>query len=426
MVERPSCSSTRNHSVLVQPWPPCSGACRPPDRRASIASRLMRCLSSSGDLAAVALGLLLVGDQDVLDEAPRAFLEVELLGREVCGGGRGGRRGSDGHAVPPGSPSLRLSWFELRRATSSRASATSSSALAGARKRGRLGDVRRPRTPAAARDQALHPLPLRRDRGPVRACPQRAAWRSAAGSSRSGSGVMESHAWRVRVGPHRAAWYHATDHKVRTPFWRPLKPLSAPPHCPPGSTATRAVAELELRAHLRAHLAVRGARRRACPTPAATSPPAPAASRCSCCATRTACCAPSATSAATAARACWPGSGELRQGDPLPLPRLDLPARRRADRRARGALDPGPRQVARSASSRCASRRSRGLVFVNLDVRRHAAGRADRGACRAAGALRHRGPRAAPAAGRRRSRPTGRSSPTTTSRATTCRSPIPG
>ena len=37
--------------------------------------------------------------------------------------------------------------------------------------------------------------------------------------------------------------------------------------------------------------------------------------------------------------------GRVRQGDPLPLPRLDLPARRRADRRARGALDPRPRQV---------------------------------------------------------------------------------
>ena len=35
----------------------------------------------------------------------------------------------------------------------------------------------------------------------------------------------------------------------------------------------------------------------------------------------------------------------LRQGDPLPLPRLDLPPRRRADRRARGSLDPRPGQV---------------------------------------------------------------------------------
>ena len=50
LVERPSCSSTRNHSILVQPWPPCSGAWRPPESPASIASRLMRCFSSSGIL----------------------------------------------------------------------------------------------------------------------------------------------------------------------------------------------------------------------------------------------------------------------------------------------------------------------------------------------------------------------------------------
>src|SRR5688572_31598401 len=47
-VERPSCSSTRHHSVVVQPCPPCSRACSPPDSPASIDSRLMRSRSSSG------------------------------------------------------------------------------------------------------------------------------------------------------------------------------------------------------------------------------------------------------------------------------------------------------------------------------------------------------------------------------------------
>ena len=40
------------------------------------------------------------------------------------------------------------------------------------------------------------------------------------------------------------------------------------------------------------------------------------------------------------------GSRRLRQGDPLPVPRLDLPHRRRADRRARGPRVPRPRQDA--------------------------------------------------------------------------------
>ena len=64
---RPNCSSTSAHSVRVQPWPPCSGACRPPVRPAAIASRLTR-----DDLlrepAAARLGLLLERDQDLLGE----------------------------------------------------------------------------------------------------------------------------------------------------------------------------------------------------------------------------------------------------------------------------------------------------------------------------------------------------------------------
>ena len=39
LVERPNCSSTPNHSTCVQPWPPCSTACRPPDSPRASASR---------------------------------------------------------------------------------------------------------------------------------------------------------------------------------------------------------------------------------------------------------------------------------------------------------------------------------------------------------------------------------------------------
>ena len=84
-VERPSCSSTRNQSVIDQPWPPCSGACRPPDSPAAIASRLIRWISSSDRRPAAALGELLVGDQNLVDEATRALLQVDLLGGEAVG-----------------------------------------------------------------------------------------------------------------------------------------------------------------------------------------------------------------------------------------------------------------------------------------------------------------------------------------------------
>jgi hypothetical protein len=48
LVERPSCSSTRNHSVCDQPWPPCSGEWSPPERPAAMASLLILMMSSSG------------------------------------------------------------------------------------------------------------------------------------------------------------------------------------------------------------------------------------------------------------------------------------------------------------------------------------------------------------------------------------------
>ena len=53
------------------------------------------------DLAAALLGQLLVGDEDLVDEAASALLEVPLLGCQVGGGGRRGC-GGDGHRSPPG------------------------------------------------------------------------------------------------------------------------------------------------------------------------------------------------------------------------------------------------------------------------------------------------------------------------------------
>ena len=47
-VERPNCSSTSAHSTWLQPWPPCSTACRPPLRRAATAARRTASTSASG------------------------------------------------------------------------------------------------------------------------------------------------------------------------------------------------------------------------------------------------------------------------------------------------------------------------------------------------------------------------------------------
>ncbi len=48
LVERPNCSSTSAHSIRDQPWPPYSGECSPPLRRAAIPSCLIRSIVSCG------------------------------------------------------------------------------------------------------------------------------------------------------------------------------------------------------------------------------------------------------------------------------------------------------------------------------------------------------------------------------------------
>ena len=117
---------------------------------------------------------------------------------------------------------------------------------------------------------------------------------------------------------------------------------------------------------------------------------------------------------------------QVQAGDPLPLPRLDLRLHRRApDGRARASQLRRARQVEAGPDARAG--RDPGRLRVRQPRRRgEAAGRAHRGARRAARALPDRRARdvrrqrAAAAA----SPPTGRSSSRTTSRATTCRSPI--
>ena len=87
---RPNCSATSAHSGSDQPWPPCSGACRPPveaggDRLAfDLVDRLV------GEAAVVPLRLLLERDQDVVGEPAGALLE---LGRRRVEGLTGHCRG---------------------------------------------------------------------------------------------------------------------------------------------------------------------------------------------------------------------------------------------------------------------------------------------------------------------------------------------
>ena len=115
--------------------------------------------------------------------------------------------------------------------------------------------------------------------------------------------------------------------------------------------------------------------------------------------------------------------GRVRQGDPLPLPRLDLPARRRADRRAGGAqLSPGSTSR-RSGCSRRGWRRSPGSCSsTSTRTPRRSPSRWPASPS---------GSRRTGSSGSSRTRPLDGTPagqledrrPTTTSRATTCRSP---
>ena len=84
-VERPSCSSTRNQSVIDQPWPPCSRRVQAAGQAGRDRLALDALDQLLGQPPAAALGELLVGDQNLVDEATRALLQVDLLGGEAVG-----------------------------------------------------------------------------------------------------------------------------------------------------------------------------------------------------------------------------------------------------------------------------------------------------------------------------------------------------
>ena len=226
-VERPNCSSTSAHSTWLQPWPPCSTACRPPFRRAASAARRIASTSAGGQHAAGALGHLLARDQHVVDEPPRALLQLGL-GRRSTRPRPGSRSASPAslrhvrapavrrsrRRPPPGSPSSRPAWLLHHLAHDRRRRARPpGSALRAPRPRrapppraatrGTTARCRAGRAPRRARPRA------RRRR--VAAAPPAVADRStaiAAGSSRSGSGCQREP--RPRRGPHTHVAVDAT------------------------------------------------------------------------------------------------------------------------------------------------------------------------------------------------------------------------
>ena len=244
--------------------------------------------------------------------------------------------------------------------------------------------------------------------------PARSAAR-AGGRSRSGSGVSESqlssrhaidsdHIMRLitKSGTHMTIALAARSlRRSRRPgarAGRDLRPLVAARRAT-SPTSPRQAASSPPRSGAESVLVVRGRGRRAARVPQRLPAPRRPAAR---------------------------GPRRLRQGDPLPLPRLDVPHRRVAHRRPRGPRLPRPRQERARACSPARVETFAGLVFVTLDddlapLAEHLAGLEAN-----ARALRHRADDALLGVASPASRPTGRSSPTTTSRATTSRSPTRG
>ena len=221
LVERPSCSSTRNHSSFDQPWPPCSGGVQPAGQPGLDRLALDALVQLVGDVAAGALGQLLVRDQHLVDEAPRALLQLELLGGEVRGrSARAGAGGADRHGgrsarvARPGRPSFSWWWLCIDVERRARAPAPSS---ASARDRSsqadRLGEVR-------SQARLLPRVTSRSAR--ARARLHRGAARGAAGPQRGDRDGQLPLGLRGEGEPCLAGaedpperWYHATDHKVR-------------------------------------------------------------------------------------------------------------------------------------------------------------------------------------------------------------------
>ena len=203
LVERPSCSSTRNHSVFDQPCPPYSSAWRPPESRASIASRLMRSCSSSGMSPPARSASSSFGISTSSTKRRARSRSSSCSGVKSAAVVRAGAAGlivMRLRSVPrflSRQSELELvvvvdhvehesaRGLELSRSRGPRVRASPPPADMRPRRAGFRGSRGAPHVPAP-------PPPRRRSGTP----PARSA-ATAAGSSRSGSGVMESHAWRA-------------------------------------------------------------------------------------------------------------------------------------------------------------------------------------------------------------------------------------
>ena len=227
LVERPNCSSTSAHSSRVQPWPPYSGECRPPFRRASTPARLTRSTSSAGRRpwcrsAFCSSGMITSSTKRRARSRSSAWAGLELerqgerLGDRRCLGGQRhlGPLPSPASRPRRARPSERASWLSItssaiRASRGWRAAASSASARVSAIQRRQLR--RRPRSTRRSTRSRSAATAAGEGSPPARIAA------IARGSSPSGSGVSESQACRCgSLALHQALRYQldAFDYKV--------------------------------------------------------------------------------------------------------------------------------------------------------------------------------------------------------------------
>ena len=366
---RPNCSLTRNHSTIDHPWPPCSGRhaaavqpgldrrpldrgdrllgqpaaalARPPPRAASAPARRTR--GRAPGARAVRRSARWPAGAGIV--VLMSLLGSSVVRRSRCAQPRavaGGQRGAG-----PGQGQQQVVVVGDHRGRP----------RAGARDLGVAVDARSRRSappPRAGRTSQRRWPPRRtsrsiraRSRSTAAAGGRRpaASVATACGSSRSGSGVTDSQDARLTMGGRLTT----TDHKVRMRPMDTAIQLRPPPPTSPSATGRRrhraraapvhrsGAARPRAGADLRAHLAARRPRRLAAAPrrlhhrAGGQSAGARGARR-------------AARPARLPQRLPAPGLpaaqrlGPVQGGDPLPLSRLDLPARRHADRRPRGPL----------------------------------------------------------------------------------------
>ena len=262
LVDRPNCSSTSDHSTRVQPWPPNSGECRPPLSPAAIPACLRwaivsagrrppsRSASSSRGISSSSTNLRARGAQLLLLRGELERQRQRYLGRLA----RKGHRPRPPRPPRPRliKPDLRASWLSITAMVVSAAERISGSASseepAAARPRASTSQrsYARRRALTINRSNRLRSAAMRSG-GAADPCLRVA---TASGSSRSGSGVNESHSLPIRtITRYRIS---AFDYKVKNTH--PARPRPEALHGPerPGARARRAVP---------AHLAVRRPRR---------------------------------------------------------------------------------------------------------------------------------------------------------------------